>query len=121
MVFDRVSTRVTRAAGSPWASLFAFLAVLIWSCGGFFFGFGNTYQLIINTGTTIVTFLMVFLIQASQNKNDLAMQLKLDELINAIETASNEVIDLEDAPRQEIEQIKRRYTYSGEPNRYSDT
>src|SRR6188508_1502585 len=79
--FNRFSASITRAAGKPAATILAFLLVLAWAVTGPLFGFSNSWQLVINTGTTIVTFLMVFLIQRSQNKESLAVQLKLNELV----------------------------------------
>ena len=80
-IFNRISTVVTRAAGRPGASIIAFMLVLIWALCGPFFDYSDTWQLVINTSTTIITFLMVFIIQQSQNKDTMALQLKLNELI----------------------------------------
>ena len=94
--FDRFSCRVTRATGSPAAFLIALLSVIIWAVSGPVFQFSETWQLVINTGTTIITFLMVFIIQQAQNKDTVAIHLKLNELIAATKGASNRMIDVED-------------------------
>jgi low affinity Fe/Cu permease len=107
--FDRVSKVVTRATGRPSAFISAFAVVLIWGITGPLFGFSDTWQLVINTGTTIVTFLMVFIIQQSQNKDTMAIQLKLNELIASQKTASNRLIDIEDLSEKELETLKRFY------------
>jgi low affinity Fe/Cu permease len=101
--FRRVSTVITLALGSPAALLAAVLVILVWVMSGPVFGFSDTWQLAINTGTTIVTFLMVFVIQASQNREAKATQLKLDELIRAVGDARNEMIGVEDAPEETVE------------------
>ena len=107
--YTRFSAAVTHAAGSAQASFIAFFIIIIWACTGPLFSFSNTWQLVINTGTTIVTFLMVFLIQQSQNKDTTAIQLKLNELIAANEKASNRLIDIEDLTDQELMVIKQFY------------
>jgi len=108
-IFDRISKVVTRATGRPGAFLSAFVVVLIWGITGPIFGFSDTWQLVINTVTTIVTFLMVFIIQQSQNKDTMAIQLKLNELIASQKTASNRLIDIEDLSERELETLKRFY------------
>ncbi len=107
--FDVFSAKVTRAVGSTAAFTTAFLVVLVWAVSGPVFGFSETWQLVINTGTTIVTFLMVFLIQKSQNKDSLAIQLKLNELIASHEYASNRLINIEDITEEELRTIRRFY------------
>jgi len=107
--FDRIAKVVTRATGRPAAFITAFAVVLIWGITGPIFGFSDTWQLVINTGTTIVTFLMVFIIQQSQNKDTMAIQLKLNELIASQKTASNRVIDIEDLSERELETLKKFY------------
>jgi low affinity Fe/Cu permease len=97
-----MSQAVTRWTGSSWAFLLAAAVVLAWVVTGPLFGFSNTWQLVINTGTTIVTFLMVFLIQRSQNKEAMAVQIKLNEIVAALEGASNRLIDVEDLGEQEL-------------------
>ena len=106
---ERFSTAATRWTGSSSAFGIACIIVLIWAITGPVFGFSNTWQLVINTGTTIVTFLMVFLIQRGQNKESLAIQLKLNELVAAIEGASNRLIDVEDLSEHELEALHRHY------------
>lgn len=106
--FDALSNAITEATGSPWATGLALLSIVVWTAAGFVVGFSDTHQLIINTGTTIVTFLMVFLIQASQNRSDAAMQTKLDELIRAQRGAHNDVVDAESQDKTSIERKKRR-------------
>ncbi len=109
-LFNTISGAVTRAAGSPAASIMSLLLIVLWVIGGLFFGFTDTWQLIINTLTTIITFLMVFVIQQSQNKDTMAIQLKLNELIACNENASNRLIDIEDLTEAEIRLIKEFYT-----------
>jgi low affinity Fe/Cu permease len=96
-------------SGRPVTFLVAALVIVIWAVTGPIFHFSDTWQLVINTGTTIVTFLMVFLIQNTQNRDAVAMQIKLDELIRAVRGAHNAVVDLEDSTEQELEEAKRRY------------
>lgn len=98
--FRRLADAVTAAVGSPWALIVAVAIVLAWAASGPVFAWSDTWQLAINTGTTIVTFLMVFVIQASQNREARVTQLKLDELIRAVHDARNEMIELEDAPEE---------------------
>ncbi|HTF16585.1 MAG TPA: low affinity iron permease family protein [Chryseolinea sp.] len=107
--FDKISKIVTRATGRPAAFITAFAIVLGWGITGPIFGFSDTWQLVINTGTTIVTFLMVFVIQQSQNKDTMAIQLKLNELIASQKTASNRLIDIEDLSDKELQTLKRFY------------
>jgi len=108
-IFDRISTATTRAAGRPAATIIAFSIIVIWGLSGPIFGFSDTWQLVINTGTTIITFLMVFIIQQSQNKDTLAVQLKLNELIACQESASNSLIDIEDLTEDELRVLKKFY------------
>lgn len=107
--FERAAMRITRVAGSATAFLVALITILAWAVTGPIFHFSNTWQLVINTGTTIVTFLMVFIIQQSQNKDSLAIQLKLNELIAAEERASNRLIVVEDLTQDELEVLKKFY------------
>ncbi len=101
--FEDFSHGVTQATGRPWAFMIALGVVVIWAISGPVFGFGDTWQLVINTGTTIVTFLMVFLIQQSQNKDSKAMELKLNELVAATKGASNRLIDVEALSEEELD------------------
>ena len=89
--------------------MLAGLVIVVWAITGPLFGFSDTWQLVINTGTTIVTFLMVFLIQATQNRDGEAVQVKLDEIIRAIGNARNEVLDLEELEEADLDQIKKDY------------
>ena len=105
-MFDAFSRAVERAIGHPAAFCAALVAVLLWAIAGPLFGFSEAWQLVINTGTTIVTFLIVFLIQATQSRDTAAMHLKLDELVRAIGSAHNEVISAEEASREELERMR---------------
>jgi len=107
--FRRLAGAITTAVGTPWALLLAIGIVLLWALTGPVFNLSDTWQLAINTGTTVVTFLMVFVIQASQNREARATQLKLDELIRAAKGARNELIDLEDAPEETVELHKEHF------------
>jgi len=108
-LFDHIAHWITRKAGSPAVSLGAFMVILLWAVSGPFFGFSDTWQLVINTGTTIITFLMVFIIQQSQNKDTTAIQLKLNELIACNEKANNRLVDIEDLTEDEILVLKEFY------------
>src|ERR1041384_2649865 len=107
--FARLAEKASQATGSFWAFCVAVLVVAVWAVTGPFFDFSATWQLVINTGTTIVTFLMVFLIQHAQNKENLALHLKLNELIAATRGASNRLIDVEDLTDHELEILYDRY------------
>lgn len=107
--FERASAAITRATGSSTTFLLALLVIIAWAVTGPLFHFSDTWQLVINTGTTIITFLMVFVIQQSQNKDSLAIQLKLNELIAAEERASNRLIVVEDLSQDELELLKKFY------------
>ena len=108
-LFTRFARWSSRAAGTPHAFVAAVAVVLVWALTGPLFGFSDTWQLVINTGTTIVTFLMVFAIQASQNRDSEAIQVKLDELIRAIEGAQNSLLDLEELEEKELDAIRDEY------------
>ncbi|MEO8710497.1 MAG: low affinity iron permease family protein [Parafilimonas sp.] len=107
--FDRFSTAITKITGKPIAFIVAFLIIIVWAITGPIFQFSDTWQLVINTGTTIITFLMVFVIQQSQNKDTMALHLKLNELIAATQGASNRLIDIEDLTPEELEALKNFY------------
>jgi low affinity Fe/Cu permease len=107
--FDRFSKHTARSTGHPVAFVAAVALILVWLVTGPLFGFGTTWQLVINTATTIVTFLMVFLIQNTQNRDGAAVQLKLDELIRAIEGAHNSLLDLEELSEGELDDIRKEY------------
>src|SRR5262245_44368015 len=109
--FERFAGKASSASGSFWAFGAAAIGVGVWAATGPLFDFSSGWQLVINTGTTIVTFLMVFLIQHTQNKETRALQLKLNELLAAVEGASNRLIDVEDLTDREIEYIYRRYQH----------
>ncbi|WP_025145476.1 low affinity iron permease family protein [Pedobacter jeongneungensis] len=107
--FERVSNQITCWTGSLWAFTTAFAIVIIWGISGPIFHFSDTWQLVINTGTTIVTFLMVFLIQKTQNKDSKAIQLKLNELLAASRHASNRMVDIEDLTESELDVLHKYY------------
>lgn len=107
--FERFSTKATKWTGSVWAFGIALAVILAWAVTGPIFGFSDTWQLVINTGTTIVTFLMVFLIQHTQNKDTQAMELKLNEIVAALLGASNRLIDVETLSEKELETLHTHY------------
>ena len=107
--FARFSALISGWLGSKWAFTAAMLIVLVWGATGPVFHYSNTWQLVINTGTTIVTFLMVFLIQNTQNRDAQAINLKLDELILSIGAASNQMMDIENLSDDELNVLHRRY------------
>lgn len=107
--FDRFAATVTRWAGSPLAFTLAVLIVLVWAASGPFFHYSDVWQLVINTGTTIITFLMVFLIQQSQNKDSVAVHLKLNELIASHKSADNQLIGIEDASEEQLRTLADFY------------
>jgi low affinity Fe/Cu permease len=106
---ERLSSWITQWTGGSWGFGVALGVVIVWAATGPLFGFSDTWQLVINTGTTIVTFLMVFLIQRSQNKDSMALQLKLNELVAAIDGASNRLIDVEDLDETDLRVLHRHY------------
>jgi low affinity Fe/Cu permease len=108
--FERFSSVVTKATGSTPAFIIALSAVIIWAVTGPIFNFSEEWQLVINTGTTIITFLMVFLIQKAQNKDSLAIQLKLNELVAAHAFASNRLVNVESMTEDELMVIKKYYS-----------
>lgn len=107
--FDRFARHGARLAGHPAAFAAALALIVIWLLSGPLFGFSSTWQLVINTATTIVTFLMVFVIQNTQNRDGEAVQIKLDELIRAAEGAHNSLLDLEELSEDELEKIRDEY------------
>ncbi|HEX6127204.1 MAG TPA: low affinity iron permease family protein [Pyrinomonadaceae bacterium] len=108
-VFSRFARHVSTASGRPITFSLAVLVIVVWATTGPVFGFSDTWQLVINTGTTIVTFLMVFLIQNTQNRDTEALQIKLDELIRAVKGARNEVLDLEELDETALDEIRKEY------------
>ena len=108
-LFGDFARRVARAAGQPVAFGIALAIILVWAAAGPIFKFSDTWQLVINTGTTIITFLMVFLIQNTQNRDGEAMQIKLDELIRAIDQAHNALLNLEELDEKDLERIRAEY------------
>jgi low affinity Fe/Cu permease len=108
-ILERFSLKATHATGTSSAFIIALSVIVVWGLTGPLFDFSDTWQLVINTGTTIVTFLMVFLIQRTQNKDALAIHLKLNEIVAALEGASNRLIDVEDLTEQEIQTLHKHY------------
>ena len=121
----RFATWISEKAGSTWAFIVAFAVVILWACTGPLFKYSDTWQLVINTSTTIVTFLMVFLIQRAQNKDALAVQLKLNELVAAIDAASNRLISVEDLSEEDLEVLHQHYrelaTMAAEAGKVAET
>lgn len=115
--FTRIAARIASAVGQPLAFVLAFAAILLWAVTGPLFGFSDTWQLVVNTSTTIITFLMVFLIQNAQNRDAAAMQAKLDELIRAVETARNEYIGIEHLTEKQLEEIRAEIEQDCAPGR----
>lgn len=109
--FNRFASIVTKITGGAYAFIIAALFIIIWAATGPLFKFSDTWQLVINTSTTIITFLMVFVIQHSQNKDTIALQLKLNELIASNREASNRLISVEDFTEEELEIIKKFYSH----------
>lgn len=107
--FNNIAKKVSATVGSAWAFMLAFAVLVVWAVTGPIFKFSDTWQLVINTGTTIVTFLMVFLIQNTQNRDARAIHLKLDELIRSIEGARNELIDLEDVTDDRLDELQGEF------------
>jgi low affinity Fe/Cu permease len=108
-VFRKFAHWTSCVVGSPWAFITAALVIVVWAVTGPIFGFSDTWQLVINTGTTIVTFLMVFLIQNTQNRDAKAIHLKLDELLRAERHAHTSLAALEELPDEELERLQKRF------------
>jgi low affinity Fe/Cu permease len=108
--FSYIARRIALVTGRPTVFMLALAAVLLWGITGPLFGFSDTWQLVINTGTTLITFLMVFLIQSTQNRDAEAVQVKLDEIIRAIGNAKNELLDLEELEEKDLDEIRETYT-----------
>lgn len=115
--FARWSQALAHWTGKPSAFLAAAILVVVWALSGPFFDFNDTWQLLINTTTTLVTFLMVFIIQSSQNRDTAAMQIKLDELVKNVEGAREQLLDLEDLDDEELEAIQKEYQQRAEKAR----
>lgn len=113
-LFARFAKATSSHAGRPATFGAALLLIIVWACTGPLFGFNDTWQLVINTGTTIVTFLMVFLIQNSQNRDSEALQIKLDELIRVQKTANNALMNLEDLPEEELDKVRAGFVRMAE-------
>jgi low affinity Fe/Cu permease len=115
--FSRVASRTAQLVGHPYMFLAAVVVLVAWAVSGPFFHFSDTWQLIINTGTTIITFLVVFLIQNTQNRDAKALHLKLDELIRSHQPARNDMIDIEKLSDEELDELEKRYAAICEENR----
>jgi low affinity Fe/Cu permease len=109
LFFDRMATKVTKASGKPAAFIIACVLIILWAVTGPIFHYSDTWQLVINTSTTIITFLMVFIIQQTQNKDTIALQIKLNELIASSESASNRLVNVEDLTTDDLEMLKKFY------------
>ena len=109
--FRKFANKVSEITGSPWAFIAAAGIIAAWAISGPVFHFSDTWQLVINTGTTIVTFLMVFLIQSTQNRDAMAIHLKLDELLRAHEAARNNLVDLEDLSDEELKRLQEQFVH----------
>ena len=108
-LFTRLTEWAARASGHPLATALAFFVILAWACTGPVFDYSDTWQLVINTVTTLVTFLMVFLIQSSQNRDTAALQIKLDEIIRVLKRADNSLLNLETLDETALEQVRKKY------------
>jgi low affinity Fe/Cu permease len=108
--FGKFAADASSWLGSKWAFVGAIVIIIVWALTGPIFHFSDTWQLVINTGTTIITFLMVFIIQNTQNRDARAINLKLDELIHAIDTAKNQMMDIENLSDEELDVIHEKYT-----------
>ncbi len=116
--FASFAAKASRFAGSSLAFAIAFLSILLWGIAGPYFHYSEPWQMIVNTGTTICTFLMVFVIQNSQNRDGLALQIKLDEIIRAIGGAKNSMIDLEGLSHEELAELKLKFSQLAEKARH---
>jgi low affinity Fe/Cu permease len=115
--FTRLTKATAHASGRPPTFIAAVFIIVLWAVAGPLFNFSDTWQLVINTGTTIVTFLMVFLIQSTQNRDGEAIQVKLDEIIRAIGNAQNELLDLEELEQDDLDRIRKEYRRMAEKAR----
>ncbi len=112
-IFSKLAHKASEAAGTAWAFVLAASVILVWAVTGPLFGFSDTWQLVINTSTTVLTFLMVFLIQNTQNREAKAIHLKLDELILSIQGARNTMMNLDDLPDEELARLHREFQRLG--------
>ena len=120
-VFRQVARKVARLSGRPASFAIACAVIVLWALSGPIFHFNDTWQLVINTGTTIITFLMVFLIQSTQNSDTEAIQIKLDELIRAIEPARNRMLSLEELDEAELDELRKEFDeLAKKPDRHSN-
>src|SRR5437660_3896853 len=108
-MFRKFAQKIAHAMGTSWAFIIAVLIIVVWAATGPLFNFSDSWQLVINTGTTIITFLMVFLIQHTQNRDAIAFHLKLDELIKGVKGARTSFVDLEDLSDEELEQLQKQF------------
>jgi low affinity Fe/Cu permease len=108
-IFSKIASKASDIVGSPWAFIVATTIIIAWALSGPVFGFSDTWQLIINTSTTIVTFLMVFLIQNTQNRSDKATQIKLDELLRATKGARNSLVDIEEVSDKQLKELQLHF------------
>lgn len=115
--FAKFAKKTSCYAGRPATFGIALLTIIVWACSGPIFAYSDTWQLVINTGTTIITFLMVFLIQNSQNRDSEALQIKLDELIRVQKTANNALLDLEDLSEEELDEARAEFVKLAEETR----
>ena len=106
-IFRKFAQAASHAVGSPWAFIIATLIIVVWALTGPLFGYSDTWQLVINTGTTIITFLMVFLIQNTQNRDAKAIHLKLDELLKGVKGARTSLVDLEDLSDEQLDDMQK--------------
>jgi low affinity Fe/Cu permease len=120
-LFHKFAHKTSEIVGSPWAFITAVALIVLWVVSGPIFGFSDTWQLIANTITTLITTLMVFLIQNTQNRDATAMHLKLDELIRAIREARNELVDLEDLSDEELKQLQEQFKRIHERENHNNT
>jgi low affinity Fe/Cu permease len=111
--FASFAANISKSAGSPFVFCMALASILAWAASGPYLGFSPGWQMVVNTGTTICTFLMVFIIQNSQNRDGLALQIKLDEIIRAVQRAKNGMINLETLSHEELEQMQTRFAEIG--------
>ncbi len=108
-IFRKIANRISLLMGSPWAFMAALFLIIAWAISGPFFHFQDTWQLVINTSTTIITFLMVFLIQNTQNRDSRAEQVKLDELLRSLKGARNSFVNIEDIPDEELKMLQEQF------------